>query len=211
MYRPKRENLVLCDFGKKGSGKSFLAKEIIEEFDRVIIIDSNGEYDFSDEGKQIAEVITGYRDSLLKLKEIGQDEDCKTHFCISLRTLSIQHDLMLLDVIGTIPNILVVVEETSRYVSADYIPDAIANLIRYGRHLDISQMYIARRPSEISRELTANADITIWFKTKEPRDLTYFKSNTGQNPSVLRTLKKYHCYVDYDEKEKLPVAVEERL
>lgn len=204
MYRPKRDNVIIADFGKKGSGKSFLAKEIIEEYERVTVIDSNGEYDDT-------EIITGFRECLDRLREIGKDEKQTTHFKISLRTTSSDADIALIDVAGTIPNQLIVVEETSRYVRPTYLPEPIANLVRYGRHMDISQLYIARRPSEVSREITANADITIWFRTQEPRDLAYFKAMTGENPDKIRKLPRYKPFIYTDEPEKLPLAVEARM
>lgn len=182
----------------KGSGKSFLVKDIVRDYSRVIVIDSMGEYE--------NEIITGFEACVKRVAQASHEPE----FRISLRTDSVEHDLQLMKVAGTLPSFLLVVEETSKYVSAYGMPEPIENLIRYGRHRDISQIYMARRPSEINRDLTANADVIVTFREQEPRDVTYLRSFMGASAYRVPNLRDYEIEV-FGTVEKMPLSVLERM
>jgi hypothetical protein len=77
------------------------------------------------------------------------------------------------------------------------------DLIRYGRNRGVDILTGCRRPAEISKNITAGADLFYCFTTHEPRDLDYFGKILGDEyAEKLPRLEKYHgIYIDYvDEK-----------
>ena len=194
-----KDNTVFCIFGMKGSGKSFLTKQIINEYPRAIIIDNQQEYDN-------AKVINGYRESIKALVEASKSR----RFKLSLRATSLEEDLELINLASTIPNQLMVLEEASKYVSHAGMPREIQHLIRFGRHDCISQIYLARRASELHRDITANADIIISFHQHEPRDIAYLRDFMGKKAERARTLQRYE-FIAYGKRSKAPLIVLERL
>ena len=79
----KLDNTVLAVFGRKGGGKSSLVCEIIGEHERVIIIDTQGDYDEENVG---AEVIDGLEDSVQRMTEVAGEDA----FVLSLRVSSVE-------------------------------------------------------------------------------------------------------------------------
>jgi len=195
-----KRNTVLCVFGMKGSGKSFLVKDIVLDYPRVIAIDNIGEYNL--------EIVQGREQSIRRIVQASREESYR----LAIRTNSVEEDLQIIKLVGTLANMLLVVEETSKYVTSNYMPEPIEALIRYGRHRAISQIYMARRPSEISRELTANADGIIVFRTQEPRDVAYMRTFIGDRADKLGTLPEYvPSFHGYANLEKMPLSVIERV
>lgn len=193
-----KDNTIISIMGKKGSGKSYLTKEIMYEWPRVIIVDNTGEY-------ETEEIYNGYDECVSALVNASK----RNQFRISLRTRSVEDDLRLLEIVETIPSILLVVEEASRYVSSAFLPPEIEALIRYGRHKDISQIYLARRPTELHRDLTANSDVIVVFNTQEPRDINYLRSFIGEQAqeAIRLDAEKYELIYWTSNPKKVPLAV----
>jgi DNA helicase HerA-like ATPase len=88
----------------------------------------------------------------------------------------------------------------------------VENLIRYGRHQDVELIGISRRPAEVNRDLTANANEIYIFRTHEPRDIAYFREILGSDVAdSLPSLPKFTPYVwsdDVQEKHKSRRKVE---
>lgn len=188
--------------GKKGSGKSFLTREIAHDFDRVIVLDSMGEY--------------GPREGFMPL--IGLDEALahlpllagKPDYAVSVRVLNADDAMDVLSIVYELPGTFLIVEETSLYCSPSYLPDELAQLIRYGRHRSISMAFVARRPSELHRDITAQSDLVISFRQHETRDVQYLKGTLGDRAELLRDLPLYAIAV-YGDMEKAPASVLERM
>ena len=198
-----RENTVISIIGQKGSGKSYLTKQILTEFPRVFILDNTQEY-------ARAEIVEGFNDCVARIVKASREK----RFTISLRAETTDQDIALLRLIETVPYVLVVIEEASRYVSSARLPDAIAKLIRFGRHKCISQIYLARRATELHRDLTANSDVIITFHQHEPRDLLYLREFMGEKVGdkgiKARKLSKYR-FIAWGKKSKAPRIVISRL
>jgi len=193
-----RQNLIITILGRKGSGKTTLAREIIADFPRVITLDSMGEYG---EGST---VVWEFENSVRAILAVSN----KKRFRLALRVFDNKHMLGLLKMAWEIPDSLVVVEETSLICSPSDLPAELARLIRFGRHRKISQLYIARRPSELPRDLTANSDLIITFQQREPRDLDYLRQS-GFDERQVYALPLYQIAVVGD-LERAPLAVLER-
>lgn len=188
----QRHNYIVSIFGMKGSGKSYLAKEIAAQEPRVIAIDNLGEYNS-------LSIVYGFRECVSALVAVEN----RANFRLALRTTSIEEDLALIDLVYNMKHVTLIAEETSRYVSPTYLPREFEQLVRYGRHRAINQIYLARRPSEIHRDLTAQSDVIVSFLQHEERDLKYLRSFMGDEAYRAANLPKYK-FIIYGPDEKMP-------
>jgi len=185
------QNRVQVIVGRKGSGKSTLVAEIMASEPRVICIDSMAEYDRLPGGRRM-EVLEG-TDACLDA--IVEADERRSSFRLACRTLDVDENLDLLGVAYHCPGTMIVVEESSLYCSPQSFPREIAQLIRYGRHKQLDLVFVARRPAELHRDLTANADVLVTFQQQEPRDLEYLRAFYGDDVEDLPTLPPYHVRV----------------
>ncbi len=190
------QNLLGCHFGKKGEGKTTLARAVVAGFPRVIILDVKAEYD---DGTTLAYG----RDAALELLEDAED---RRRFRLALRRLPPEHALEVLEVCGAFQDVLLVLDEAQRYCSPSTMPPALDVLVNEGRHRAISQLYIARRPAEINRDVTANADYIAIYRTREPRDVEYLRAYVGTRADQVMSLPKYRTLV-YGELDRCPLPV----
>lgn len=192
------DNTIFFIAGRKGSGKSTLLREVAAEYSRVFVFDTLGT-----EGEPDYEVVSGGEACVSRIELAAEEEK----FRISLRSASTEELLALVPLVETVPDCLVVFDETSYYCSPNYLPDELSSLLRYGRHQRISQIYVARRPSEIHREVTAAADIVATFQHHEPRDLNYFRDIAGEKFSdAVRRLPRFRVAV-YGDLTKCPLPI----
>jgi len=194
------DNTILAIFGRKGSGKTELTRKIIKEHPRVFAFDTLAEYE---KGFRVCEGKQACIDAMLDVKD-------KRSYRVALRCIELEDNLALLDLAYEFPRSLVVVEETSLYARPTYLPNEIARLVRYGRHREIDQIYIARRPSEVHRDLTAQADLVVSFEQREPRDVKYLRDVAGEEAERVQMLPKYKVLA-FGDLEKMPIAVSEQL
>jgi DNA helicase HerA-like ATPase len=190
-------NFVISVLGHKGSGKSTLVKEIVEEHPRVITFDTMGEYDNAIETFPEA------------VRELGKLEHAR-RFKIAIRLPEDEDALEAMEVAYELTGTLVVFEETSFYCSPSYLPTILKKFVRYGRHREISQIYVSRRPAEIHRDLTAQSDLIVSFRQHEPADVDYLRKLMGPEADKLPTLPKYRIIASGDVKSA-PLPVLQRL
>lgn len=163
------ENLIATILGRKGMGKSFLTAQIINQENRVIILDTMGEKKYQN---QRTRIVWG-RDAGIRAMAAAAKE---RRFRLSLRGLDAQGMLDALEMAYEIEDHMIVTEEASMICRASYLPDQMAQLVRYGRHRRISQLYIARRPSELPRDLTAQSDLIVTLQQREFADIKYLRA-----------------------------------
>ena len=99
----------------------------------------------------------------------------------------------VLEVAWQIGNMMIVIEEADWLASTSTIHPMIKKMIKKGRHRQISLAAVSRRPAELSRLLTSQADEIVSFKMTEPADLDYMK-HCGFDPEVLQNLSE-HAHV----------------
>jgi hypothetical protein len=140
--------------------KSFIARQLANEF--VIIIDSLSEYD------------------IFPVRFLLKERDFLKRQSFIFRPSSLDDVKRCLLAIWLIGRCTLVIEEVDMYCSAQKPLPALDRLLRYGRHRDISVIAISRRPADVPRLLTAQADEVVTFQQTEPRDLAWIRARSGQ-------------------------------
>lgn len=190
------EKKIILIFGKRGSGKSYLARKLIEQEQRLLIFDTLSEYiegvvfeDFQKFAEFWRKVyIHPYR---LIYRPLKPDEEIEK----------------IAELVYMLGDVTFVVEEIDCYCTAYQISEAFAHVIQRGRHKNITLIGITQRPYGIHRLLTSQAKEIYIFNTNEPRDREYLKSLLGQEiEQKLDSLKQWEYVKWQDGSEQLEVG-----
>lgn len=175
-----------------------MVHRILEERLRVVVLDTLGEYGEED-GLVVCETVRACVRNIQRLHRAK-------FYGVSCRILNIQDALKLIELCYVVGDMTLVIEETSMYCSPTRLPSEIAFALRYGRHRRLDQIYVARRPAEINREVTSQSDAIICFTQREPRDIEYLSAIAGKGAEVVKTLADYH-FVVVGKKEVVPKEI----
>ena len=193
------DNAIITVVGKKGSGKTFLTREILKDWNRVLVVDPMGEY------RRNFETPQGLASSCRSIVSAFD----KREFRISAQGLDPGDSMRLLSLAWEIRDFVLVVEEAGLLCSPFEFPEAISQVVLRGRHRGISQIYTAQRASTIHRNITSQSDLIVTFRQHEPRDISYLK-NFIPDAETLKDLDDYQIRA-YGDLKKAPVAVLARL
>jgi len=186
------ENIAI--FGKTGTGKTTLAKLLIEEIKKpkthsLFIFDVNDEYtgDYIINDKE--EYYAYYDDDENHFKK------GKVYVFKFPKNLS-EYEEIITDINQELTHIYLIIDECNLFTQPTYIQDDLKNFIALHRHkkddknifYGSNYMVIARRPAEISRYTTAQVHRVFTFRITELRDLNYLK-DIGLNPEQVKNLK----------------------
>ena len=175
----KRENEIIVILGKKGSGKTSLAMNLIRDKRRLVIFDFNREY----EGFYVVQT----PEQLIEVFRLNFDADFKVCYRPDpLRDID-DHFLYLSGAVFSMHNVTFLCEEVDLVSSAGDMPDGLKKIINYGRHRGINLIALSRRAHKVPRDLTANADRIISFAQFEPRDIRYLAEYMGDKAALKVT------------------------
>lgn len=166
---------VLVVLGHKGSGKSQLTRRFLETVPRSICVDTMGEYGgvVIEDPHSLAEYLEANKRKpyfRIAYRDNGQNETIKPE--------------TVLKMLANLRDTWLCLEEASKYGEAGNSNRMIREarwFVQYGRHYGISVLLVARRPQEIDRMATANADTVVSFVQQEPRDLDYVRQLGGED------------------------------
>lgn len=188
MPRKIRRNFVRCTFGRKGSGKSYSIKQRLRKFrGSVCVWDTLSEYagPASDNPLPRAVLYRSVRELAIassqgKLAKQAVVQDRRDKF-----------DAWCRWALAAGPRLLVI-DEVNLYCGPSRGSEPLLELLRIGRHSCIDVEFAARRPAEVHRDLTAQADELVFFRTVEPRDLEWCRAYCGED--FARRLPKLAQY-----------------
>ena len=175
------EKKIILIFGKRGSGKSYLANKLIENEQRVLIFDTLSEYTDGVVFEEHEEFIGFWRAIYqrpyrLIYRPLRPDEEIE----------------LIADLVYAIGNITFLVEEIDCYCTSYQITESFAHIIQRGRHNNITLIGVTQRPYGIHRLLTSQAKEIYIFSTNEPRDREYLRTLLGQEiEPMLDRLEQY--------------------
>lgn len=188
-------NEIITILGKKGSGKSVMARYYVRDKRRLVVYDPMMQF------SSLGVVINNRLDLCHYLKlnmrrsfrvvyqpiiGLREDDFVKTEFREICRILS------------CFSNIYFMVDEIDNCLSPRGKDNGFfSNMIQRGRHDQISIVATTIRYTDVSRSLTAQADIIICFHTHEPSDVKYFRNYLGAFADQLPALPPYH-FIKYE-------------
>lgn len=173
-----RSNEVICVFGRKGSGKSYWIKQHLAKIPAgrsLWVWDPVSEYagPSAEVPLHSGSLFYSMR-SMLEAAKAG-----KLGKRVVLQAPRSEFDLFCTFAYRT-GQVTVVVDEINLFCSPSKCPAPLLELLRIGRHAEVDLIFAARRPAEVSRDLTAQSDKTVAFKTIEPADLEFFSKVCGK-------------------------------
>lgn len=178
-----RRNEIGVVFGRKGSGKTYWARGYVDKYSGPVLIwDSAADFAGPACAHPVrnAAVFYGFAD-VLEAASAGRFDDSSRIVVQEGRNAaglaSFERACAWTRRAG---NMLFVVDEVDLFCSPSRIPDALSDCVSLGRHSCLDMLFLARRPAEVHREITSQADWIRAFKTTEPRDLVYLEQVGGK-------------------------------
>jgi hypothetical protein len=165
---------VVACFGRRGVGKTFLARKIAQHQARLLVWDYMAEYGplaFRSEGNldALAEYLHSMRGQQFAaaryIPREGTVEEFEQFCALAFR----------------FGNYLLVVEEAAAVTQAGYLPPKFGRVVRQGRHRGIGLLWCSQRLNEVSRTLTALTDYWCGFNIAEPADMLSLVQRCGQD------------------------------
>lgn len=180
-------NKIIAILGRKGSGKTHLARKMVENASRVVFFDPQRQFtdcgvvinDWVSLVEYIEEVRSGsFRIVYQPQFQVRGDED-----------MILKEASFVSRCVGKQMNLVFVIDEIDRCIGRDY---TIKNLGQTGRHSGISIIATTIRYTDTTRDFTAQCDSVISFQCTEPGDVRYFKDRFGDLALRLPNLPLYH-------------------
>lgn len=192
------EKKITLIFGKRGSGKSYLAKKLIENEHRIVIFDVMSEYTDG--------VLFGTED-FEKFIEFWRKVYHRNFRLIYRPIRPVEEVEQIGELVYSLGDCSFLCEEIDCVCSTNKISDNFAAIIQRGRHKNITLIGITQRPFGINRLLTSQAKEIYVFNSNEPRDREYLRILLGQDiDSKLDSLKQFEYVYWQDGKEGLEIG-----
>ena len=183
--------MLIIWFGRRGTGKATSIRASIPTLKKpVVVLDVLGNYTgyASQEGEWLD--THGTTETLEALKSyVAKPDESPSIIVLQTGSISTALDFICSAFWHTGGGTLVLDE--GDFFSLSETP-CFDEAIRYGRNRGIDMVFGCRRPAEISKNITAGADIVYVFNTSEPRDIDYYRDYLGDNMAFrLATLKPH--------------------
>lgn len=175
----RKERKIILITGKTGTGKTKLVKQLVGVFPKVIILDTIGEYS---ESSYI--IYDSFNDLCLhRLHNTLYD------YTVVLRDFD-ENDIEFICQYAKIhTDVCIVIEEFEKYVeNLNSFPE-LEDVIRRGRHYDVSMIVISQRVPDFPPTVRSQISTFITFKQDEPIDLKHLQDR-GFIPDEVMNLQR---------------------
>lgn len=198
----EQQNRIVACAGRKGCGKSTLAREILQQSPRLFAYDTMGEH------RWIPDTFTELDQATIYLMETPGFDSFMARYIPESDDDEEQDFAEICSTVYDQGNMLFVVEEVVMQpgISPGAAPGKFKRIMRLGRHRNIDMLYTTQRLEECPRALTAATDVFILFAHSEPRSLDRISERCG--PEIARMVANFkgHEYLVYDVNEKKLVS-----
>lgn len=168
--------------GRRGCGKSFLAKKIQDIYPRKIIIDTLNEYSSPD-------LIYSFHEFCEKIKQCQHLNSFTLIYQFDPESeKSIDEFNEILRICYYFGNIQIVIEEIQIFASPHYMPHWLKQCLLIGRHQGLSMMFTTQRPGELNKTILSQCAHVFCGQMIEGNDVKYVSSFLNQNSEKLINL-----------------------
>lgn len=185
---------VVCLFGRRGTGKTTLARRLVEPWRRLVVWDPLGEWSRF-RGVSPVEDLPGL---------LGQ---LKRHWLRGFRLAIPGDEPEHLDGLARLiwaaqapfprcPPMALVVDEANMGLPVQQLRRGLkgmSRLVLQGRHRGVAVLAISQRPALVSLNVRANAHRTIAFALPAPQDRRALAAQLGRAADQLGQLPDFHC------------------
>lgn len=171
--------------GRRGCGKSYLARKVQDIYPRKIVFDTLHEY----EG--VGEHVHSFDEFCNKLIELNNSRPDNFTLIVNFDPETVSSDdefnemLRLSYYFG---NVQIVIEEVQEYSTTHQLPHWLKKLLLTGRHQNISLLFTSQRPGEINKTILSQCLHIFCGQIVEGNDLRYIASFLRQDSQKLSTL-----------------------
>lgn len=192
-------------FGRRGSGKTTSIRAEIPEMKKpVVVLDILGNYaGYESNGEEWFDT-TSIKTALQEIQAFC--EKPKEHSGIIVLQTGVLDTAVdfLCSALWKIEGGTLVLDEGDAFSLSD--SPCFDEAIRYGRNHGIDMVFGCRRPAEITKNVTAGADIVYVFVTTEPNDIGYYRDYLGDElafklPKLPEHTGIYKNFLDQTEGE----------
>lgn len=200
----KRQSTIGVHFGRKGSGKSYLAKRKTNRSRRrTYVWDPQGEWagPQADNGLTRSHVVTDSVSDWMRCVAAGSKpsrctvfQACPSHEFTTLVAFVMERGDCVL-VVDELHNVAPPQLGFTK-VQGKRRAHPFVELIRTSRHRRVDLLLIAQRPAGVSRDVTSNADEIVCFRLTEKRDFEFVSARCGDSfVEGLASLGEYESKV----------------
>ena len=182
-----RSTDVILALGRRGCGKSFLAKNIQKIHPRRIIFDTVNEYS-KDSNNSVVYNFNEFADAILRNEDRNEfeiifqfdpeEDNPELIFDQALKVLYYRRD------------VLIVIEEVQTFSSPHYLGKWLRNCLLKGRHQNLALLFTTQRPGELHKTILSQCSHIFAGQIHETNDLNYISKFIGVNSEKLINLKK---------------------
>jgi hypothetical protein len=86
------------------------------------------------------------------------------------------------------PGMTIILDELDQFAGPMFPPEEFTRLVHFGRHADAAVVGVARRPADLARAFTSQAQRFVVFRQTEPKDITYLRSILGPQVEKVKEL-----------------------
>lgn len=175
-----KKNIIIGIIGPKGSGKTFLAKQMVMQSPRALVFDP------ADDDYPGIRVMGNPREAA---RLAGWKGNWKVHYVPSIlnhqqgKAIEAPGLSYCCSIAWAATNCTLFVDEAHFTCSPWTIPEHFMKLIRVARHKAVNIVWISHSFSGVARMLTLNSDKFIFFRIREPLDLDAITKRCGKDVS----------------------------
>jgi DNA helicase HerA-like ATPase len=186
MTAPAGAAPVRAILGQRGFGKSTLARALVADRTRLLVFDPMHEHDA---------LPLGWRDFELYTEALDRGGYARGFRIGLIDTIEHEEDFCAWawEIAGRCGGLTVLADEADMLAVPGQETEIFRRLVAQGRHYAIEFLACSRRPAELSRYLTGQADELYIFRCQEPRDLAYIRSFCGREAAEqIQELQPFH-------------------
>jgi len=187
--------------GRRGSGKSTMARYLAERCYRVVVWDPMAEHRW----------VPNRFSSLERLEQFMVWASGQSAFAGRYvpETAELTDDFEeICELVYDYGDLVFLVEEVPMVCTPSSLPGQFDRIVRLGRHQGVSVIYTAQRLAETARRLTAATDYFIVFQHHEPRDLDAIADRCGREVADRVARLPRHGYLAWSAVEAAIVPLE---